>query len=110
MTKKVALLVRLEAKPGKEKEVKDFLNSGLGLVQEEPDTVTWYAVQFGPSSFGIFDTFPHDEGRKAHLEGKVGKALMENAPKLLAKDPEIIFTDILAVKTEEEVSEKEAIR
>ena len=84
-------MVRLEAKPGKEKEVKDFLNSGLPLVQEEPDTITWYAVQFGPSSFGIFDTFPHDEGRKAHLEGKVGKALMENAPNLLAKDPEILF-------------------
>jgi quinol monooxygenase YgiN len=55
-------------------------------------------VQFGPSSFGIFDTFPHDEGRKAHLAGEVAKALMANAPQLLVKDPEIIFTDILAVK------------
>jgi quinol monooxygenase YgiN len=100
MNKKVALLVRLEAKPGKEKEVADFLRSGLPLVQEEHDTVTWYGVQFGPSSFGIFDTFPHEEGRKAHLSGKVAKALMENAPKLLAKDPEIIYTDILAVKRE----------
>lgn len=101
MEKKVALLVRLEAKPGKEKEVIDFLRSGLALVQAEPDTLTWYAVQFGPSSFGIFDTFPHDEGRKTHLAGKVGQALMENAPNLLAKDPEIIYTDILAVKSEQ---------
>ena len=100
MTKKVALLVRLEAKPGKEKEVADFLRSGLSLVQEEPDTVTWYGVQFGPSSFGIFDTFPHDEGRKAHLAGKVGQALMANAPNLLSKEPVIEFTDILAVKSE----------
>ncbi len=100
MTKKVALLVRLEAKPGKEKEVADFLRSGLPLVEAEADTVTWYGVQFGPSSFGIFDTFPDDEGRKAHLGGKVAEALMANAPHLLSKDPEILFTDILAVKSE----------
>ncbi|PZR12901.1 MAG: antibiotic biosynthesis monooxygenase [Flavobacterium psychrophilum] len=108
MKKKVALLVRLEAKPGKEKEVADFLRSGLALVQEEPDTITWYGVQFGPSSFGIFDTFPHDEGRKSHLAGKVGQALMANAPNLLAKDPEIIYTDILAVKSEDVLDAKEA--
>ncbi|MBO9566587.1 MAG: antibiotic biosynthesis monooxygenase [Niastella sp.] len=108
MKKKVALLVRLEAKPGKEKEVADFLRSGLALVQEEPDTITWYGVQFGPSSFGIFDTFPHDEGRKSHLAGKVGQALMANAPNLLAKDPEIVYTDILAVKSEDVLDAKKA--
>lgn len=108
MKKKVALLVRLEAKPGKEKEVADFLRSGLALVQEEPDTITWYGVQFGPSSFGIFDTFPHDEGRTSHLAGKVGQALMANAPNLLAQDPELIYTDILAVKSEDVLDAKEA--
>jgi quinol monooxygenase YgiN len=108
MEKKVALFVRLEAKPGKEKEVADFLRNGLPLVQEEPDTITWYGVQFGPSSFGIFDTFPHDEGRKSHLAGKVGQALMANAPNLLAEDPEIIYTDILAVKSEDVLEAKES--
>ena len=108
MKKNVALLVRLEAKPGKEKEVADFIRSGLALVQEEPDTITWYGVQFGPSSFGIFDTFPHDEGRKTHLAGKVGQALMPNASNLLVKDPEIIYSDILAVKSEEVLESKEA--
>ncbi|MBC7826156.1 MAG: antibiotic biosynthesis monooxygenase [Chitinophagaceae bacterium] len=107
MTKKVALLVRLEAKPGKEKEVADFLRSGLPLVQEEPYTITWYGVQFGPSSFGIFDTFPDDAGRKAHLAGKVGQALMANAPHLLATEPVIEFTDILAVKSEDVLETKE---
>ncbi len=102
------MLVRLEAKPGKEKEVVDFLRSRLALVQEEPETITWYGVQFGPSSFGIFDTFPHDNGRKAHLAGKVGQALMANAPNLLSRDPEIIYTDILAVKSEEALDTKEA--
>ena len=66
------------------------------------------AFNSAPSSFGIFDTFPHDEGRKAHLAGKVGKALMANAPDLLAKDPEIIYTDILAAKSEDVLESKEA--
>jgi quinol monooxygenase YgiN len=96
---KVALLVRLEAKPGREKEVADFLRGGLALVGEEPDTITWYGIQLGPSTFGIFDTFPGEEGRKAHLAGKVAAALMANAPHLLANDPVIEFVDILAAKT-----------
>ena len=95
---KVALLVRLEAKLGKEAEVEKFLNSGLAIVQEEPATVTWYAIKLGPSTFGIFDTFPDDKGRQAHLSGKVAAALMANASELLAKPPQIEQVEILAAK------------
>lgn len=95
---KVALLVTLEAKPGMEQEVADFLRSGLPVVQGEPLTTTWYGIQLGPSTFGIFDTFPHEAGRKAHLEGNVSSALMANAGRLLAKDPVIEFVDVLAAK------------
>lgn len=63
----VALLVRLEAKPGKEAEVEAFLNGGLGIVQEEPATTAWFALRLGPSTFGIFDAFPDETGRQAHL-------------------------------------------
>lgn len=97
---KTALLVKLEAKPGKENEVADFLRNGLPLVQDEPDTITWYGIQLGPSTFGIFDTFPDEDGRKAHLQGKVAAALMANASALLSKDPEIEYVDVLAVKAE----------
>jgi len=93
-----ALWVPLEAKPGKEAEVEAFLNSGLELVQEEPGTATWYAVKMGASTFGIFDTFDDDAGRDAHLSGKVAEALMEQAPDLFAKDPEIHKLDVLAAK------------
>src|SRR3978361_876213 len=96
---KVALLVRLEAKPGKENEVIEFLKSGLALALEEPETITWYGVRLGPSTFAIFDTFPGDEGRQAHLTGKIAAALMEHAPQLLLKDPVIEFGEVLAVKT-----------
>jgi quinol monooxygenase YgiN len=97
---KTALLVRLEAKQGKEKEVADFLKSGLPLVQDEPNTISWYGIQLGPSTFGIFDTFPDEAGRKAHLAGKVAAALMANASKLLSKDPVIEYVDVLAAKPE----------
>ncbi|HZR46725.1 MAG TPA: hypothetical protein VFA47_08485 [Candidatus Manganitrophaceae bacterium] len=95
---KVALFVRLEAKPGKEKEVETFLRGGLSIVQEEPATTTWYAIRLGPSAFGIFDTFPDEGGRQAHLSGRVAAALMAKASDLLAKPPVIEKVDILAAK------------
>src|SRR5258706_5888104 len=81
----VALYVGLEAKPGKEAEVESFLNSGLALVQEEPETTAWFAIRIGPSTFGIFDAFPSESGRQAHLNGKVAAALIAKASDLLAQ-------------------------
>lgn len=94
----VGLLVRLEAKAGKEAEVENFLKSGLALVQEEPDTISWFAIRMGPSTFGIFDAFPDDSGRQAHLAGKVAAALMAKAPELLDQPPVIEKVDVLAAK------------
>ena len=93
-----ALLVRLEAKPGKEGAVAQFLEGGLPIVEQEPATVTWYAIKLGPSTFGIFDTFPDDAGRDAHLAGRVAAALMAQAPELLASPPTIDKVEILAAK------------
>ncbi len=95
---KFALLARVEAKPGKENEVLEFLKSALPLAQDEPDTVRWYALQLGPSTFGIFDTFETEEGRNAHLNGKIAAALMANAAELLSKDPVIEKVDLVAIK------------
>ncbi|WP_247842708.1 antibiotic biosynthesis monooxygenase [Pseudomonas sp. MWU12-3103b] len=95
---KVALFVRLEAKPGKEKEVERFLLSGLPLVEEEPATTAWFGIRWGPSTFGIFDAFPDEAGRQAHLSGKVAAALMANAAELFAEPPSIEKVDVLAAK------------
>src|SRR3954465_13818421 len=95
---KVALFVRLEAKPGKEKEVADFLRGGLPLVEQEPATTAWFGIQLGPSTFGIFDAFPDEAGRQAHLTGKVAAALMAKAGELLAQPPSIEKVDVLAEK------------
>lgn len=93
-----ALLVRLEAKPGKEAAVEDFLLSALPLVAQEPQTKPWLAVRFGPSTFGIIDAFPDETARRAHLDGAVGKALAERADELFASPPEISHLDVLAEK------------
>ncbi len=93
-----ALLVMLEAKPGKEDEVAEFLAGALPLVQAEPDTTAWFGIRLGPNTFGIFDAFPGDEGRQAHLSGKVAEALMANADDLFSSPPDIKQVDVLADK------------
>jgi quinol monooxygenase YgiN len=94
----VALFVRLEAKPGKEKEVEEFLRGGLAVVQQEPATIAWFAIRLGSSTFGIFDAFPDDAGRQAHLSGQVAAALMAKAPELLSQPPVIEKVDVIASK------------
>ena len=93
-----SVLARLEAKAGKEKEVLDFLKSALPLAEQEPGTIRWYALQIGPSTFGIFDTFETEQGREAHLNGPIAAALMAKASSLLAKDPILEKVDLLAIK------------
>ena len=95
---KVALFVRLEAKPGKEKEVESFLMSGLPIVMEESATTAWFGIRLGPTTFGIFDAFPDEAGRQAHLSGKVAAALMAKAGELFSAPPSIEKVDILAAK------------
>ena len=94
----VGVLARLEAKPGKEAEVQSFLEGALPLAQDEPATVAWFAIRLGPSTFGIFDVFPDDSGRQAHLTGPIAAALMEKASDLFAEPPTIEQHDVLAAK------------
>jgi quinol monooxygenase YgiN len=95
---KVGLFVRLEAKPGKESAVAEFLTSGLALAEKEPETTVWFALRLGPSTFGIFDAFPGENGRKAHLNGPIAAALMAKAADLLSAPPKIEQVDVLAAK------------
>ena len=95
---KFAILARVEAKPGKEEAVENFLKSALALAQEEEQTISWYALKIGPSTFGIFDTFDDEAGREAHLGGKIAAALMQHADELLSVPPVIEKVDLLAVK------------
>jgi quinol monooxygenase YgiN len=94
----VGLFVRLEAKSGKQAEVEAFLRGGLPLAVAEPATTAWFALRMGPSTFGIFDAFPDEAGRQAHLTGPIAAALMAKASDLLAEPPAIEKVDVLAAK------------
>jgi len=94
----VGLWVPLQAKPGKGEDVARFLESGRALVDEEPETTAWFAVRLSSSEFAIFDVFPDDSGRQAHLSGKVAEALMAQAPDLFAQPPDIKQLDVIAAK------------
>ena len=95
---KLALYVPLKAKPGRESDIAAFLKSALPLVQDEPGTLTWYAIEEGPGAYAIFDTFDTEEDRQAHLDGKVAAALMEQAEDLFAEPPQIHKLTLLAAK------------
>jgi quinol monooxygenase YgiN len=94
----VGLVVRLAAKPGRERELEQFLRSALPLVDNEPGTTAWFALKFGPFSFGIFDAFPDETARQAHLAGGVAAALMARAEDLLAAPPDIEYVNTFSSK------------
>lgn len=96
--KKLGLLVNMTAKEGKESELKSFLTNAVDAAREESETVTWYAFQIDAYTFGIMDTFENEEGREAHLNGEIAKALMEKASELLTEEPSIKKIDILSSK------------
>jgi quinol monooxygenase YgiN len=93
-----ALFVRLNAKEGKGDDAETLLRNSLEAVMEEDDTTTWYAVRFGRHDFAIFDTFPGNTGRLAHLAGKVGRTLIARTPELFEGLPKIEHAEVLAYK------------
>jgi quinol monooxygenase YgiN len=96
---RVSIWAQLEAKPGKEKELEAFLKSAQPLAERERETISWYAIKMGPGKYGIFDTFADENGRNAHLNGEIAKALFAKAKDLLAQPPDIAKPEILAVKS-----------
>ena len=94
----VALFVRLEARPGREQDVVNLLRGGLPMVEQEPATTSWYGMRLGDSTFGIFDTFADDNGRQAHLAGRVAQELKQRGPDLFSRPPVIERIEVLACK------------
>ena len=95
---KLALFARLEAKPGKEAEVRQFLEAGLAMARDEKTTPIWFALRLSPTTFGVFDAFEDEAGRQAHLNGPIAKALMAKAPELFANPPAIESMEVLGLK------------
>ena len=100
MTIKYGLLVRLEAKPGKEQAVADFLAAGVEMTNREAGTPIWFALKLSPTTFGVFDAFAREEDRQAHLAGNMAKSLMSRVEEMLAKPPSVEPVDILGMKNQ----------
>ena len=98
MNIQLGLFVRLEVKPGKEEEAADFLRGALPLAEAEPETVVWFALRIGKSTFAIFDAFANESGRQVHLSGKIAAALMAKAPELFSNAVNIEKPEVLAAK------------
>jgi quinol monooxygenase YgiN len=96
---KLAIWAEVEAKPGKEQAVAEFLKSAQSLAEQEPETLTWYAVKLGGAKFGIFDTFANEKARGAHLNGEIAKALFAKAEELFVREPQVHKIEVLATKT-----------
>ena len=95
---KLGLFLRLEAKPGKENAVAEFLKNALPMTIQENYAVSWYAFQLNENTFGIFDSFSNEEARTGHLQGRIAQQLMTQAPDLFSNKLEIERLDILAAK------------
>jgi quinol monooxygenase YgiN len=95
---KLAIWAEVEAKPGKEQAVAEFLRSAQALAEKEAATLTWYAVKLGGAKFGIFDTFADEKGREAHLNGEIAKALFGKTKELFVKEPQVHKIEVLAAK------------
>ncbi|MBC8742901.1 antibiotic biosynthesis monooxygenase [Paraburkholderia sp. UCT31] len=97
---KKALFVRLEARPGKEQAVADFLDAGLEMTNREATTPIWFALKLSPTTFGVFDAFASEEDRQAHLAGDMANSLMTRVEEMLASPPSVELIDVLAMKNE----------
>ncbi|HMA03931.1 MAG: putative quinol monooxygenase [Gemmatimonas sp.] len=95
----LALLALLEARPGMEEQLQEFLSSALTMASLERGTIAWYAIKLDASRFAIFDTFVDRNGREAHLSGEIARALVEKADALLATPPNIQLAEIVAAKS-----------
>ncbi|MEU9126826.1 antibiotic biosynthesis monooxygenase [Kitasatospora sp. NPDC048540] len=94
----IGLLVRIEAKPEYAEQVGAMLRDAVALANEEERTLAWFSFRESATTFGVFDTFADEQGRAAHLQGRIAAALMEAAPTMLAVAPDIRQIDLLAAK------------
>lgn len=104
----VGLRVNFTAKSDKVQDVRDFLVSAVPLVEDEQDTLFWYAVEFPDSNvFAIIDFFEKEEGREAHLNGKVAAALFSKVDELLTGQPDIVKFDVVSANIKRENGDNE---
>jgi quinol monooxygenase YgiN len=92
------LLLRLPIKEAHRDEAAEFLRAGEGIVNDEPDTINWFAIRFANGDHGVFDVFPHARGRRTHLTGKIPQQLAAHGLPWLGGLPHMSFADVIALR------------
>jgi quinol monooxygenase YgiN len=92
------LLVRFKAKEGHEADVERFLRGAEALVQTEPRTTAWFALDFEDGEYGIFDVFPDNAARLTHVAGHIPRELARHALTWIGSVPEMELVNVLAEK------------
>jgi quinol monooxygenase YgiN len=95
-----ALHIVLEARAGKEDEVEQLLAGILAEVEKEPATRPWFGLRRDGATFEIFEAFPSEAGREAHLSGRGAALLMERSNALLVRPARISKLDVLMRKAD----------
>lgn len=93
---RLAILVNIEAKSGREAEVEALLGEAVALARAEAGTRGWHAFRSGPSTFGIFETFDDAAARDARLQGPIHALLVARTEALLARPPQVVGVDVVA--------------
>jgi hypothetical protein len=94
----VGILIRLQAKPGREDDLAGFLEGVMPLIGDEPATTAFFSFRLGLAEFGIFNAFETAAGRNAHVNGLAAGALFGRAEELLGAAPSVEMIDVLASK------------
>jgi quinol monooxygenase YgiN len=89
------LVLRFKAKSGQEAEVAQLLRDARPWIDAEPGTLAWFAVQYDENHFGVFDLFPDNASRFAHLTGRLPRELASKAFTLLGGMPEMHLVDVM---------------
>lgn len=96
---KLALLTKLEAIPGKEAAVEEFLRDAFQIIAEEEHAVHWFALKIGAHTYGVFDTFENEEHREAHISGRIWKLIMDRDTELFSRSPQVHTAEIVIGKS-----------
>jgi quinol monooxygenase YgiN len=81
----LTLIVRAEAKPGKEEELRQHLESVVAAVDaNEPDVVAYelHAADGEPGVFYFYERYPDEEAQRAHADTDHMKAALARFPEL----------------------------
>ncbi len=95
------LHITLHARRGREAELMDLLAEIRRSVATEPGTLPWFGLRRNRRVFEIFESFPDERARRAHLAGEGAKSLLARSRAILKRPARVTRLDVVDLKTAE---------